>query len=63
MSEALQTGQVTINSWGNVNPNTPFGGMKQSGFGRDLGEDALDGWTNLKTVKVNVLPAKGSAKL
>jgi aldehyde dehydrogenase (NAD+) len=60
VSDALETGQVTINSWGNVNANTPFGGMKQSGFGRDLGEDALEGWTNLKTVKVHVLPEVGS---
>ena len=51
VSAALETGQVTVNSWGMLTPNMPFGGMKQSGFGRDMGEDALEGWTTLKAVK------------
>ncbi|KAF1843685.1 aldehyde dehydrogenase [Cucurbitaria berberidis CBS 394.84] len=55
VSNSLESGQVTINSWGNINSNTPFGGVKQSGFGRDLGEESLDGWTNLKSVKISVL--------
>ncbi|KAL5329614.1 hypothetical protein ACEPPN_003129 [Leptodophora sp. 'Broadleaf-Isolate-01'] len=58
VSDALETGQVTINSWGNINANTPFGGKKQSGFGKDLGVEGLDEWLNVKTVKVNLLPAK-----
>ncbi|KAH6663808.1 Aldehyde/histidinol dehydrogenase [Halenospora varia] len=41
-----------------VSTNVPFGGVKQSGFGRDMGEDALDGWTDLKSIKVNILPAQ-----
>ncbi|KAI0530123.1 putative aldehyde dehydrogenase [Xylaria digitata] len=55
ISNGLDSGQVTTNSWGNVNSNTPFGGVKQSGFGRDLGEEALDGWTNVKSVKMTIL--------
>lgn len=49
---------MIVNAWALLNANTPFGGMKESGFGRDMGEDALDQWTVLKTVKIAVLPAK-----
>ncbi|BCR83247.1 putative aldehyde dehydrogenase [Aspergillus chevalieri] len=55
VAAAIETGQVTVNCWGNLHSNTPFGGMKQSGFGRDLGKEALDGWTSTKTVKVHLL--------
>ncbi|KAK1766022.1 aldehyde dehydrogenase domain-containing protein [Phialemonium atrogriseum] len=57
VSAALESGQVTINCWGLLHANTPFGGVKQSGFGRDMGEEALDGWLTTKTVKYNTLPA------
>ncbi|KAJ5473433.1 Aldehyde dehydrogenaseN-terminal [Penicillium sp. IBT 31633x] len=56
VSEALECGQVTINCWGMLHANTPFGGVKQSGFGRDMGEEALDGWLTTKTVKYFTLP-------
>ncbi|OJJ88967.1 uncharacterized protein ASPGLDRAFT_184889 [Aspergillus glaucus CBS 516.65] len=62
IASAIETGQVTVNCWGNLHSNTPFGGMKQSGFGRDLGKEALDGWTNTKTIKIHLLPVE-SAKL
>lgn len=56
ISNALESGQVTVNSWGAIFPNTPFGGVKHSGFGRDLGEEALESWTSVKSVKINFLP-------
>ncbi|KAF7561155.1 hypothetical protein G7046_g2967 [Stylonectria norvegica] len=56
VSAALESGQVTINGWGMISANVPFGGMKQSGFGRDMGEEALDGWLTTKSVKFNILP-------
>ncbi|KAJ4508609.1 hypothetical protein HRR83_005701 [Exophiala dermatitidis] len=56
VSDALEVGTVTVNSWGLINANTPFGGVKQSGFGRDLGREALDEWTTVKTVKHVLLP-------
>ncbi|KAJ5617162.1 hypothetical protein N7537_002276 [Penicillium hordei] len=52
----LESGQVTVNAWAMLSPNVPFGGVKQSGFGRDMGEDALEGWTTVKAVKYNILP-------
>jgi acyl-CoA reductase-like NAD-dependent aldehyde dehydrogenase len=33
---------------------SPFGGFKQSGFGRDLGEQALEGYTQVKSVWVDL---------
>ena len=56
VSEALESGQVTVNCWGLLHANTPFGGVKQSGFGRDMGEEALEGWLTTKTVKYFTLP-------
>ncbi|KAF0324941.1 putative aldehyde dehydrogenase [Colletotrichum asianum] len=56
VSAAIESGQVTINCWGMLHANTPFGGVKQSGFGRDLGEESLDGWLNSKTVKYFNIP-------
>ncbi|KAH8755095.1 aldehyde dehydrogenase domain-containing protein [Diaporthe sp. PMI_573] len=56
VSEALESGQVTVNSWGDVSANAPFGGMKESGFGKDMGKEALDDWTITKTVKWHIQP-------
>ncbi|OQE11351.1 hypothetical protein PENVUL_c002G03901 [Penicillium vulpinum] len=56
VSAALESGLVTINCWGMLHANTPFGGVKQSGFGRDMGEEALDAWMSTKTVKYFTLP-------
>ncbi|KAK9423373.1 putative Aldehyde dehydrogenase domain-containing protein [Seiridium unicorne] len=58
VSEALESGMVTVNTWGLVSANAPFGGVKESGFGRDSGKEALDDWTVTKTVKWNILPIK-----
>ncbi|QVM07984.1 hypothetical protein D8B26_002680 [Coccidioides posadasii str. Silveira] len=56
VSRALESGQVTVNSWGMVHANVPFGGIKMSGFGKDMGEESLDGWTGTKTIKYHTLP-------
>jgi aldehyde dehydrogenase (NAD+) len=39
-----------------LSPNVPFGGVKESGFGRDMGEEAMEGWTTVKAVKYHILP-------
>lgn len=54
VTEAIEAGQVTVNMWGTVNANTPFGGVKESGIGREMGKDALDDWTTVKSVKYNL---------
>jgi len=50
VARALDTGVLSINSNSSVRPSTPFGGFKQSGFGRELGMHALDGYSEIKNV-------------
>jgi acyl-CoA reductase-like NAD-dependent aldehyde dehydrogenase len=50
VARALETGVVSVNSNSSVRPSTPFGGFKQSGFGRELGMAAMDGYTEIKSV-------------
>ena len=50
VARALETGALSINSNTSVRPSTPFGGFKQSGFGRELGIHALDGYSEVKNV-------------
>jgi betaine-aldehyde dehydrogenase len=50
VARALETGVVSINSNSSVRVSTPFGGMKQSGFGRELGMAGLDGYSEVKNV-------------
>ncbi len=52
VARALETGVLSINSNTSVRPSTPFGGFKQSGFGRELGMHALDGYSEVKNVFV-----------
>ena len=41
-ARAIESGVISINSNTSVRVSTPFGGFKQSGYGRELGPDALD---------------------
>jgi 4-(gamma-glutamylamino)butanal dehydrogenase len=52
VSDALHVGTVSVNTVDALSAQTPFGGMKQSGFGRDLSLHSLDKYTALKTVWV-----------
>jgi len=52
VARALETGVLSINSNSSVRPSTPFGGFKESGFGRELGMHALDGYSEIKNVYV-----------
>lgn len=49
ISSRLRAGTVSVNTVDALSPTTPFGGFKQSGFGRDLSLHALDKYTGLKT--------------
>jgi acyl-CoA reductase-like NAD-dependent aldehyde dehydrogenase len=49
-ARALDTGVISINSNTSVRVATPFGGFKQSGYGRELGPDALDHYSEVKNV-------------
>ncbi len=49
LSRAIRAGVVWVNTFDTADITVPFGGFKQSGFGRDKGLAALDGYTQLKT--------------
>ena len=46
----IRSGVVWCNTYGELFPNIPFGGVKQSGYGRELGEGSIEDFTELKTV-------------
>lgn len=50
----LRAGMVWINSYKRVNPGSPFGGTGLSGYGREMGFDAMREYTQVKSVWVNV---------
>ncbi|TWP51812.1 aldehyde dehydrogenase [Lentzea tibetensis] len=50
VSRAVEAGNLSVNSHSSVRYWTPFGGLKQSGLGRELGPDALDSFTDVKNV-------------
>lgn len=52
VADALHAGTVSVNTVDVLSAQTPFGGMKQSGFGRDLSLHSLDKYTALKTIWV-----------
>jgi acyl-CoA reductase-like NAD-dependent aldehyde dehydrogenase len=50
VARALEAGNLSVNSNGSVRVQTSFGGMKQSGVGRELGIEALAAYTDVKNV-------------
>lgn len=54
VSRRLRAGLVWINTYGPMDASLPFGGYKNSGFGRELGMHAIEHYTELKTVWLNM---------
>jgi len=54
VARAVQTGNLSINTGSSVHLEAPFGGVKQSGLGRELGLQVLDHYTEWKTVYIDV---------
>ncbi|MBM3762407.1 MAG: aldehyde dehydrogenase family protein [Acidobacteria bacterium] len=50
MASQLKAGTVWINTYNEFDAACPFGGVKQSGFGRDLGLEAIDQFTTIKSI-------------
>ncbi|OBR06665.1 Aldehyde dehydrogenase [Colletotrichum higginsianum IMI 349063] len=50
----IESGMVWINSTQDSDPRVPFGGVKQSGIGRELGEAGLEAYSQIKAVHVNM---------
>jgi acyl-CoA reductase-like NAD-dependent aldehyde dehydrogenase len=51
---AMRSGMVWINCYKRVNPGSPFGGIGRSGYGREMGFEAMHDYTDAKSVWVNV---------
>jgi acyl-CoA reductase-like NAD-dependent aldehyde dehydrogenase len=54
MAAALKSGVVWVNTYNMFDAAAPFGGYKQSGYGREMGHAALDAYTQSKTVWINL---------
>jgi len=58
-AQAIQAGTVWINCFMAITAQTPFGGFKQSGQGREMGEEGIHGYLEVKTITV-AMPQKNS---
>jgi aldehyde dehydrogenase (NAD+) len=54
VAEGMRTGTVWVNDYHLLNPKYPFGGYKQSGVGRELGEEGYLEYTQVKHVHVDI---------
>jgi aldehyde dehydrogenase (NAD+)/phenylacetaldehyde dehydrogenase len=59
MARKLNAGTVWVNTYGVFHPTLPFGGTKASGFGRELGESAVEAYTQTKTIVEDITDRKG----
>jgi acyl-CoA reductase-like NAD-dependent aldehyde dehydrogenase len=53
-ARAVNAGTVWVNSYGLYDAAAPYGGYKESGFGREMGKEALDLYSQLKTVWIGL---------
>jgi acyl-CoA reductase-like NAD-dependent aldehyde dehydrogenase len=53
-AQQMRSGMVWINCYKRVHPGSPFGGAGQSGYGRDMGFEAMREYTQVKSVWVSV---------
>eukprot|EP00756_Hemistasia_phaeocysticola_P039177 Hpha_TRINITY_DN16801_c4_g3::TRINITY_DN16801_c4_g3_i3::g.149572::m.149572/K00128/ALDH; aldehyde dehydrogenase (NAD+) len=54
ITQRLRAGTIWVNTWNNLSEAAPFGGFKESGHGRELGEYGLSAYTEVKTVFIPV---------
>ncbi|TID30046.1 hypothetical protein CANINC_001415 [Pichia inconspicua] len=54
VANKLEAGTVWINTYNDFHSNIPFGGFKQSGIGREMGEAAFENYTQIKAVRIKV---------
>lgn len=54
LARELRAGTIWVNTWGNTEAASPFGGYKQSGYGREMGKEAIDLYTDVKSVWIGM---------
>jgi len=54
VASRLEAGTVWVNTYNVYDTAAPFGGYKQSGFGREMGMHALESYTQVKTVWIEL---------
>ncbi|MCR8526114.1 aldehyde dehydrogenase family protein, partial [Escherichia coli] len=54
IARSVDSGQVGINVHAAVSPETPFGGNRQSGWGREFGEEGMDAYLKTKAISINL---------
>lgn len=59
LAAKVDSGQVAVNAHAAVSPETPFGGNRQSGWGREFGREGLDAYLKTKAVSVKLEPGAG----
>ena len=53
-ADEIRSGMVWVNSYKRVHPGSPFGGVGESGYGREMGFEAMHEYTEAKSVWINV---------
>ena len=54
VADRIDAGQIFVNVWNTMSVQTPFGGYKNSGYGREKGIEAIHHYSHLKTVTVKI---------
>jgi betaine-aldehyde dehydrogenase len=54
VASAIRSGMVWVNTYKRVNPGSPFGGLGRSGYGRDMGFEAMHEYTDARSIWLNV---------
>ncbi len=54
VADRIEAGQIFVNIWNTMSVQTPFGGHKNSGYGREKGIEAIHHYSHLKTVTVKI---------
>lgn len=54
VSRKLQSGTVWVNTYNDFDSRVPFGGVKQSGYGREMGKEVYEAYTNVKAIRIKL---------